>query len=563
MKTQMGWLARFLGFCVVSVLGASSARAASFGGLLEPSQRVGSPSSHRFLGDIGEETSSWSERADTWAEDGSLEFKYFVDSQQDHDKLVVSIDGSSAFEVGGRGLTGVISLPVSAGNHTIRFAYKKDGSVDEGLDLAWVDDVRFIAGGVAFDRFAFEPSEIDPLGDWSQGGYGGGWVLTYGPETRSIRRPVSMAFKGSQAGPTRAAIETTQEWPADHKNELALGYAVDSEADHDVFGVRIDGTLVFSVSGREKSGNIRIPVEDGEHVVRLEYAKDAANDVGRDEARVDYVYQLIDGVPVRVVDLPGAPLGTVPVAWTVPADANAGGWEVIPEPPTVIPLVARDAPRSVDGDDGGEEYLHAVTLNANHTSPLAAEKPRIKMIGSPEGEVYFYVELPEELGVWFLSGGDVELYLDADADQTSLGRGCGAFGTSPGEYARKFSAHVDSGPGGVPAVSIQQWVGNCFDQDNDAWREPGTGESWEVDGAAFYDEESGSVGLELFTALERPTGKTARSPFGFELLVNGILPDYGPQQMLRFPWQPNRLLDPTNAGTWEAVLVVGEPEEEG
>jgi hypothetical protein len=79
--------------------------------------------------------------------DGNITFWYRVSSETSSgggDFLWFSIDG----EIQGSGWSGEIdwaqaSFPVKAGDHTFRWEYAKDGSVDTGSDTAWIDDIIF------------------------------------------------------------------------------------------------------------------------------------------------------------------------------------------------------------------------------------------------------------------------------------------------------------------------------------------------------------------------------------------------------------------------------------
>ena len=243
------------GAALMQLLVVSEARASSFAGPLEPSLRVGPPNAQRFAGNLGVETQSWMERTASWAEAGVVVYDYFVDSQANADELLVLVDGVVQARHSGSQLTGRGVVAVGAGTHTIRFAYKKDGDTDFGLDMAWIDNVRFVAGSSAFAVYSFDTSTTDVITDWTTGGDRGGWAVTFGPDKQGFRRPVSMAFAGTQPEERRAAISRHFSWPATaRRNELAISYAVDSEAARDWMQILVDGATAWSKSGRGLRG---------------------------------------------------------------------------------------------------------------------------------------------------------------------------------------------------------------------------------------------------------------------------------------------------------------------
>ncbi len=87
---------------------------------------------------------------------GNVQFDRRVSSEGRFDCLVFSIDGvqqsipgTGACSSGqsGTGVSGeqgwsAVSLPITAGRHTLRWTYSKDGSVSSGGDAAWIDNLQ-------------------------------------------------------------------------------------------------------------------------------------------------------------------------------------------------------------------------------------------------------------------------------------------------------------------------------------------------------------------------------------------------------------------------------------
>ena len=138
---------------------------------------------------------------------GALEFDYYVDSQLDHDFLSVYVwpagtplPAAPVWEVSGR-RGGHARLPVATGTHRVRFAYRKDGAVSEGLDTARVDRIVFRDGsGAVVEQHDFSGRELgttpiragDGPDEWRSDGPGGGWTVvratpntTYVPAQRA------------------------------------------------------------------------------------------------------------------------------------------------------------------------------------------------------------------------------------------------------------------------------------------------------------------------------------------------------------------------------------------
>jgi len=95
---------------------------------------------------------TWLETGVTMPSTGYLNFQWKVSSESSCDYLVICIDRVTCDRnnyddriAGSVGWT-TKSLPLSSGNHTIRWAYSKDGSVSSGSDTGWVDNISFESG---------------------------------------------------------------------------------------------------------------------------------------------------------------------------------------------------------------------------------------------------------------------------------------------------------------------------------------------------------------------------------------------------------------------------------
>lgn len=75
--------------------------------------------------------------------DGEVSFYKKVSSENNWDKLFFYIDNSQKGEWSGEVAWSQESFPVTVGTHTFKWSYQKDGSVSNGSDCAWVDDIQF------------------------------------------------------------------------------------------------------------------------------------------------------------------------------------------------------------------------------------------------------------------------------------------------------------------------------------------------------------------------------------------------------------------------------------
>ena len=71
-----------------------------------------------------------------------LQFNWFVDSEENYDKLIVKLDGVTIVEASGSQLSGTYTNEnLSSSTHTLEFFYTKDGSSNSGTDQAIITDI--------------------------------------------------------------------------------------------------------------------------------------------------------------------------------------------------------------------------------------------------------------------------------------------------------------------------------------------------------------------------------------------------------------------------------------
>ena len=74
---------------------------------------------------------------------GELTFMYKVSSEQNYDKLHFYMDNQEKGTWSGTVNWTQFTQPVTVGQHTFKWSYTKDSSVNSGSDCAWIDDIIF------------------------------------------------------------------------------------------------------------------------------------------------------------------------------------------------------------------------------------------------------------------------------------------------------------------------------------------------------------------------------------------------------------------------------------
>jgi poly(beta-D-mannuronate) lyase len=93
-------------------------------------------------GNIGTNDGSWIET--TVVGPGTLRFWWRVSSQTNADYLTFSVGGGTWARISGRVEWEQRSFSIPSGSATVRWTYNKDGSVTNGSDRGWLDEVDFL-----------------------------------------------------------------------------------------------------------------------------------------------------------------------------------------------------------------------------------------------------------------------------------------------------------------------------------------------------------------------------------------------------------------------------------
>jgi hypothetical protein len=229
-----------------------------------------------------------------------MTFDYHTSSESGWDKLHIDVDGASqANYSGATAWTTHAGISIaSAGTHTIRFRYQKDGSGDTDADRVWVALLNITNTVTVNDASGSDttynmedgaiPSAVT-TSDWTNS--------TSEPiaGTRSLRSPAATAANGSYD------LEITQPAAADY-TVVAFDWKVSSEFNYDEIYLFPDAAAAnVPASGApssagspgwldysdEAAGRLGFIIPPAGRTVLVRYAKDAGTDGGSDAAWID------------------------------------------------------------------------------------------------------------------------------------------------------------------------------------------------------------------------------------------------------------------------------------
>ncbi|MDK2883463.1 S8 family serine peptidase [Pseudothermotoga sp.] len=98
------------------------------------------------FGDIDDFGKSWFEFTLQTDEPVNVSFMLKVSSEASFDYFKLYVDGNEEYKNSGEVDWQEVSVEMSPGTHTVRFAYEKDVSISRGSDTAWVDDIKIQSG---------------------------------------------------------------------------------------------------------------------------------------------------------------------------------------------------------------------------------------------------------------------------------------------------------------------------------------------------------------------------------------------------------------------------------
>lgn len=105
-------------------------------------------------GSIGNSSSTIISVSFRLVEDGNIEFNWAVSSENNYDKLIVSLDGKDILTKSGQQTAfTTVNTQIVAGEHTITFKYTKDSSQSHGSDAAAIGYIKLVGVMPNFDNY--------------------------------------------------------------------------------------------------------------------------------------------------------------------------------------------------------------------------------------------------------------------------------------------------------------------------------------------------------------------------------------------------------------------------
>jgi hypothetical protein len=208
----------------------------------------------------------------------TVRFWWRVDSEEDYDFLDFEIDDEIIDGISGLIDWEEVTVDVPAGDHVLRWVYRKDEDVSEGADAGWVDLIEIFEDQPTLT--VAEVLETDNL-RWSTTG-DQPWFTARDPSDDSI----DVARSGMVKDNETSRLETTVFGLAD----LTFWWRVDSEQAFDFLSFEIDGVSALApISGARDWEQITVVIPSGRHLARWVYRKDSSESVGLDAGFVDAV----------------------------------------------------------------------------------------------------------------------------------------------------------------------------------------------------------------------------------------------------------------------------------
>ncbi len=132
----------------------------------------------------------------TLAAAGTVSFYYKVSSEANYDFLKFFIDGVQIGGWSGAVPWTLATFPLTAGTHTLRWTYIKDGSLSSGSDTTWISQVAVITGATGGTPAATTPTITGMV---PSSGYPGDYVTLTGTGFNQATSAYTFSFNGMPA----------------------------------------------------------------------------------------------------------------------------------------------------------------------------------------------------------------------------------------------------------------------------------------------------------------------------------------------------------------------------
>lgn len=491
----------------------------------------------------GHNTTSWARVAVTppaGATSHWLELDYFVSSEVNYDffKISRSVDGVNwTLLVSFSGTrSGRVRFTLPSGPCHVKLEYVKDGSLSLLLDRVAVDHVTFGTEGGPYRRFFFDGAAGTIPAGWSRGGAGGGFGVA-----------VPLAVRSAGPGPKPAGITHMEKifiFPQVTDNFCVADYFVDSRAGQHFLKAYFDGAEVASVSGRNKSGSLRMaPPGGGPRKLRFAYVKNAAPPQGLDTVRIRNVI-CSSGKLFERHTFSGQIPGEAPAGWTV------SGFAVQKASPheSWIPRLPAGAPEPVANGLAlaWSEYKHATRLALVKQNTPTADPTHASLIASADGRrLYLALAARPETIAQGNESGQVTLYVDTNRIATLRHETCPGQGDAfgPGDHRISFNYQVPAGGTVATINNIVQMKGDC----TNGWTPLGSGDA-AIGLTAGGEEPAGGETMSLEVMLDFGTLAPSDLGLGFVRRVGGVVAE-------RFPYRDDVLQVPVDGDAFSLETV--------
>jgi hypothetical protein len=214
----------------------------------------------------------------------TVKFYWKVSSEANYDYLKFYVDGVMQEQIAGTVDWAQVSASLTAGSHTLKWSYEKDGSVSSGSDCGWIDKIEVVDGGVTPGTLA-EAVDYETLSFTTTGN--GAWAIdnsTYYYDNDSAKSPT---ITHSQS----ASFETT----VSGYDTIKFYWKVSSEGNYDYLRFYVDGVLKDQISGTVDWTQKVYSVTTGSHTIKWTYYKDGSVSSGSDCGWVDKLELSNDG----------------------------------------------------------------------------------------------------------------------------------------------------------------------------------------------------------------------------------------------------------------------------
>jgi PKD repeat protein len=204
----------------------------------------------------------------------AVKFYWKVSSEASYDYLRFYIDGVQKTSIAGTVDWTQVAYNITAGTHTLKWSYTKDGSVSSGSDCGWVDKLEITAP-------ASDP--IAEAVDYP------GLTFTLSGNANWFSQTSTTYYGGdaAQSGDIGNNQTSTMETTISGKTSVKFYWRVSSETNYDYLRFYIDGVQQHSISGSTSWAQRTYTVSSGTHTLKWSFTKDGSVSSGSDCGWVD------------------------------------------------------------------------------------------------------------------------------------------------------------------------------------------------------------------------------------------------------------------------------------